>query len=130
MTNIQIDTEAIQTIAQKAILEGLGQDQRDLIIQQAVEGLLARPKNQNSWRGDHDPSPLQIAFNNAVSSVAMQIAREVVAEDERVKERIRELMGEVIAELLGDEGYSEAAEIFAGALTSAIRERLGQVRQL
>lgn len=74
MGNIQIDSEAVREVVAKGIIESLSDEQRNLVIQQAVQTLLEEPRD--SYGRNKGESPLQIAFNNAVRGVANDVVRE------------------------------------------------------
>ena len=71
---MSIDSEAAREVVAKGIIESLSDEQRNLVIQQAVQALLEEPRD--SYGRNKGKSPLQIAFNNAVRWVANDVVRE------------------------------------------------------
>ena len=71
---MSIDSEAAREVVAKGIIESLSDEQRNLVIQQAVHALLEDPRD--SYGRNKGKSPLQIAFNNAVRWVANDVVRE------------------------------------------------------
>ncbi len=78
MTNIQIDSGAVRDLVAKGIMDAIGPEQRDLVIQQAVAGLLERPKDSLYGR-ETGRSPLEIAFTTAVNDIARDVVAEYLA---------------------------------------------------
>ena len=72
---ISIDSDAVREVVAKGIIESLSEDQRTLVIQQAVQALLQQPEDPYR-RGQKGESPLQIAFNNAVRDVANGVVKD------------------------------------------------------
>jgi hypothetical protein len=70
-----MDEAAVSQIITKAILEGLGTEQRDQILAQAV-AFLTTPTKDNYGRAGK--TPLQNAFDMALSGCATKVAREVL----------------------------------------------------
>lgn len=120
-TSISIPADAMQAIVQKAIFEGISAEQRELLVQQAIEYLVAPPTNGYGQRGT---SPLESAFQNAVAIAANQIVRELVKESEftaRITEMVEKTLREFVAQ---DVRMVEAVGSAVGtAVTEVIRDR-------
>lgn len=114
-TNITIDPEALATIAAKAIFEGIGQEQRDLVLQQAVRSLLEVPKTPYGMVGR---SPLQSAFDTAIASVAHDVVRRQIMNDPAVRAKIEEFLAGPVAKLLEED--STLASSISHAIGRAI----------
>lgn len=99
-TSLTIDGEAVRGIVAAAIVEKLGEDQRQALIGQAVEALLTEHKD--TYGRKLADSPLVTAFNTAV----VGIAREVVTDylnTEAVASAVRSAIETKVKEML-DEG--------------------------
>lgn len=118
---IKLDPGSVEALVHKAILEQIGEEARDKLIEGALRYLITQPQG-----GGYGPkvSPLQQAFNNALTAAANQVAMDLVATSPKIKERINELLGETLGALMGHEGYDEAAESLASAFTGAVRQFL------
>lgn len=121
MTDIKINHDVMQTIVHKAILEGIGTEQRDLLMQQALQYLITEPRNTY---GSPSPSPLQTAFNNAVTKAARLIVEELVSESD-LQDRIREWAGKALTEYVSKDYELPDAIGFAmgEAIGKALRDR-------
>lgn len=112
-SSITIDSEAVRAIVSKAIVDQLGEDQRQAVIAQAVEALLDEPKDH--YGKTITPSPLALAFKDAVRQIAHDVVREYLAED-RVNQQVREqIVTKVKAMLDGEGGWLYSSIGFAVA---------------
>lgn len=82
MTEIKLDSDAVQNIVAKALLEELSEEARNSLIQQAITYLIAAPKNTNHYSNRPEKSPLQVAFEKAAVEVADGYVRELFKKDE------------------------------------------------
>lgn len=115
MSNIKIDDDIMQTVVAKAILEGIGPEQQNLLIEQAIRYLNTAPDSRG-YGGPKPVSPLQDAFDSAVRIAAGDVVRELVRTEE-YGEQIRAKIAEVVSAFLEDE-YQ---------MTDAIGEAVGTV---
>lgn len=82
MTEIKLDSDAVQNIVAKALLEELSEEARNSLIQQAITYLIAVPENTNHYRTRQEKSPLQAAFEKAAVEVADGYVRELFNRNE------------------------------------------------
>lgn len=80
MTNINLDGEAMQAVVSKAILEGISQDQKLSLVEQAINYLVTAPPAPAYGRTQ--PTPLQSAFNRAVEAVSTKVVMEIIQAEE------------------------------------------------
>lgn len=113
-TKITIPTDAMQAIVQKAIMESLSEDQRAVLIETALKYLLTETRTSYG----RSPSPLESAFNMAVSEAAHTIAREIVKENE-FDTKIRKAVRTSLEALISQDS------LMAGRVGSAIGEAVG-----
>lgn len=100
---INIPQEMLQGIVAKAILEGVGTDTRDLLIQQALTYLVAPTKMSGDYSSRNTgPSPIQQAFEIAAGQVVHQMARELVAENQEFQQAVRTMLTEAITQVVTD----------------------------
>jgi hypothetical protein len=104
---IEFDQTKIEAVVQAAILDQLDDAKRDAILAQAIQYLVTTPPSGGYGYGTRF-SPIQDAFNGAVSSVARRIALEMVENDPEIERQIREAVGQAtIASAVGN--YKELA---------------------
>ena len=93
---INLDPNALREATSQAIMGVLTPEVRADILQKAIAGLLN--PSTNSW--EKGQSPIQAAFDRAVTSVAFELAREYVANDAAVRDRIKALLTEAATKML------------------------------
>ena len=76
MPDIKIDDEVMRGIVQKAILDSLSSEQKELVIADALKYLITRTTAQRGYSTVTEPSPLEYAFREAVRGVALEVVRE------------------------------------------------------
>lgn len=94
--DVQINPDAMAALVSKAILEGIDNEQRNLLLEQAVTALVTPVKNER-WSTDPGKTPLQEAFARAAQVVVNKVAMELVEANEEFAARVRDLIGEAIA---------------------------------
>jgi hypothetical protein len=118
MLDLKFDEGQMRAIVTKAILEGIETQQRDLIIQKALEHLLS-PANPNSYNDKR--SKLEEAFETAVRGAMAKIATEELAKPENT-ERIRTLFAGVVEKAFSEEGQVFMRDKMVEALAGAMRK--------
>ncbi len=113
--NVAFDTEAMRALVGESILASITDEMRKDILTQAVAQLTTVPKAQSYY--DRSVSPLQKAFNDAVSNVANELAKELIEEDPSIRERVKSAMVSSLNKAL-------KADVLDPAITSAIRQAL------
>lgn len=81
MTEIKLDSNAVQSIVARALLEELGEETRNNLIQQALTYLISEPE-KNFYGRPGGKSPLQTAFEKAAVEVANSYVIELFKKDE------------------------------------------------
>jgi hypothetical protein len=120
--SISIPADAMQQVVAKAIMEGLTEDQRTSVIASAVQYLLT-PQKVNSWDRE-GPTPVEVAFKNAVDKVVREVAFDMVEANEDLRAKIRDMVQDAIAAVLRDDsaGYDLRENVvttLAGTLRTA-----------
>ena len=100
MVEINIDDDKMKGIVAEAVLQTLDAESRASLIKAAILHLLT-PLAQGAYGR---ASPLQEAFNRAVSSVAHDMARELVEKDDALMAQITKLYAEASERLFQEEG--------------------------
>ena len=116
MSSIHIEGDAMRAIVAKAVLEGISQDQRDLLVEQAIQYIITAPPKPSTYGAVQQPSPLQAAFQNAIQLSLSETARRVV-DSEPVRQRVDQLMADALADVMKTDNSS---------LPDAVRAALGQ----
>lgn len=117
---IKLDAEAAASIASAAIFDSLSEEARDSVIKQAIEHLLTPVKNDRFSVGPGQ-TPLQTAFNQALSTAAYKAVADKVANDPQVTAKIDELLGPLLNKALEAE-----AENYDNSLSDKLGSALGQ----
>lgn len=117
---IKLDAEAAASIASAAIFNSLSEDYRNEVIKQAVQHLIApsKPSGSSSW--NPGPSPLEQAFNQALTSAAYRAVEEKVKTDPTIQAEIDKLLGPIINGVLAAE-----AQRYNNELSDRIGKALG-----
>lgn len=111
---LNFNDEQMRAIVSKAIIDGLGDEQKQLLIAKAIEGMLG-PANPNDY---HDKrTKLEVAFDQAVSQMLAQIAREELERPE-YQRKLRALFVEVAEKFFAGAGSGVATKL-ATALSTA-----------
>lgn len=101
--NLALNEEQMRAIVTKAILEGLGDEQKALIIQQAVEHMMGQPEENRGYPYNQDKrNRLQRAFDGAVEQALTVVAREEMAKPEN-RDRLRAIIGPLLEKVLTEE---------------------------
>jgi hypothetical protein len=118
MTEIKIESDAMQAIVSKAILEGIDGDQRQAILEQAVAALIT-PRGERGYGRPEPTTPLQDAFDAAVRGVVNEVAREVVVDDPALRDKVRELITSAMADAV-KEPYTKLSDAVRTAVADNI----------
>lgn len=116
--DIKLDEEQLRTVVSGAIFKTLDEQQKDLLIQGAIQHLLTVPPSTNSY--DRRKSPLMEAFNYAVNNVAKTVAVEMVTKDEKVKSTITDLVHKAMDNLLDPERNSKVVDSITDAIVKGM----------
>lgn len=121
-TNISIDSSAVRDIVMRGIFDALGEEQRNLLIQEALGALLERKTVKQTYGRDETlPSPLEDAFRNAVVGIAREVVDEYLAQDD-IRTAVRAKLFETISAKLNEQG-----DWIYDTIGSAAGDRIAQV---
>lgn len=118
-SQINLDPETVRSIAAAAIFEQIGEESREKVLQQAVQFLLT-PKKGDRYTYGADKTPLQLAFDEAISQVTREVVKDKIAEDPRIKAKIEELLGPVVMGVL-----EESSAVYDLTLSDKIGQAFG-----
>lgn len=88
--NVSLDPESVKELITGAIFEQIGQEGRDALVRQALTALTMAEKDRY---GQPMPTPLQIAFTNAVTAAAHKVVMETLRDDPAIEVAIADLLG-------------------------------------
>ena len=96
---LEVTNEQIKDFVAEAILHQLDDATKQEMITEALKHLLAKPEKKNHW-DKSIPSPLEEAYNRAVSITANGIVGELVRGEfkERIEAVVREALEKVFTE--------------------------------
>lgn len=121
---INLGEEQMRAVVSKAILESLGDEQKTLILTQAVEHLMKAPDDNRGYPYNQDKrNYLQRAFDAASERALGKIADEEMQKPENI-EKIRALLGPVLeAALSKSEAWDNMRKALAEAITRAFENQ-------
>lgn len=123
---IKLDSEAAASIASAAIFESLSQDQRENVLKQAVQHLLTPEKETRPGYFGNGKTPLQKAFEQALSQAAYRAVEEHVKNDPKINEMIVNMLQPLIMPALEEEA-SQHNYLLSNKLGAAIADWLAEV---
>ncbi len=119
---MEFDSKTLSTLATKAILDSMTQENRDQLLVRAVSGLFERP---NASKYPPDPrTAFEIAFDEALGSAMRKIVGELVQEA-KYQEAIRPLLAKAVEDALVGENSERLVGLFQDAVTEGFRKLRG-----
>lgn len=112
---LELDPESVQSIASAAIFDHMTQEARENVLKQAVEALLTPTPSRGGY--GIGKTPLQLAFERAITTAAHQAIQEKIANDPEVSAKIHELLGPLL---------NAALEAEAENYDTSLADHLGQ----
>lgn len=91
---ITIPAGAIDGLVAKAVIDSLSEETKTTVIESAVKFLLAKPQTDRYDKNKLGDSPLEVAFHDAIRSLAREVATEVVQE---ARPKIAEALQKMVA---------------------------------
>lgn len=121
-STLHLSEETMAPILTKAILEGIGAEERDAVIAQAVAYLI-KPQ-PNLYRGSEPRTPLQDAFDNAMRIFINTVVREFIETNPEVKAQVTEHLTTLLGQI-GDQLHSnyELRDVVTNAVIGYFAER-------
>lgn len=111
--DLRIDTKDMHSLVSEAILTRLSEEQRNILIQEAIGSLLTPVETRGYGTGR---TQLQEAFRQAVYGVSCDVVKKTLEESPAVIEAIQKLVAEAVAKLLAN---NDAVNQIASVLSSA-----------
>lgn len=116
---IKLDAEAMAAVASTAIFEQMSEENRNLVLQQALQHLLS-PMKQERYSSTPPKSPLQEAFELAIRQAAFTAVKEKIENDPELQAKIQELLGPLI-----NSAMSAEAENYNTSLSEHLGSAIG-----
>ena len=113
-----ISDQDMKAAVAKAVLETLDQGKRDLLIQNALETLLAPRKGQYSSK---EPSILQELFSSELELHARNVVRGYFADDGPMREKLDGFIQEIVKKMFTGEGGA-LGDALADIVAEAIKK--------
>lgn len=113
-----VSSDDMRAAVAKAVLETLSQDKRDLLVQTALEHLMAPQKGQY---GHDRESVLQETFNQELANQARLVVRDYFTEDGPMKEKLKSFIQKMVEKMLTDEN-GDLGNAFADAVSEAMKK--------
>jgi uncharacterized membrane-anchored protein YjiN (DUF445 family) len=114
-----ISSDDMKAAVAKAVLEVLDRSKRDLLIQNALENLIA-PRKDNRGYSDK-PSILEETFNSELAMYARDVVREYFTQDGPMKEKLNGFIAKMVEKMLTDE-EGELGKALAEAVSEAMKK--------
>ena len=114
--NIQLDPVALREATTQALMGVLTPEVREEILRKAIVSLLN--PGTNSW--DRGKSPIEQAFDNAVTQIAREEAIRMVKEDPALQANVQSLLRKT-ADLMLNTDQDKLAQRMADAFLESIR---------
>lgn len=113
---ISLDPEALREATVQAMVGVLTDETKEKMIQQSIKAILM--PSTNNW--DKGKSPIEQAFQNAITTLAHQECLKLVKEDEGINAKIKELL-RITAEKVLDADQEKMAEKMAESFINSIK---------
>ena len=88
---IKIPDDKMKEIVGGAILKEIGENQRDMLISQAISYLLTKQENTGYYNNKSN-IPLVTAFNHALEKVVKEVAEDFIKNDPQIRASIQDLL--------------------------------------
>lgn len=92
---IEFPQEKLQALVEHWVIEQLSAEQKETILAQAIKYLMTPPP-QNQYDRTPARSPIQVAFDQAVTQTIHKIAREMIENSPEVQAKCRQMIGEAV----------------------------------
>ncbi len=121
MVELNLDGDALKTVAAQAILDQLTDEKKEDLIRQSVINLIT-PKEKTHGYGRATSTALQDAFDIAVAEIAREVLRDTLQEDSDVMNQIQKVVQDGITEAFS-EGAPETSHAIAGVVKRVFAPR-------
>jgi hypothetical protein len=116
MADFSINDEQLQGILAQHILDSIGPETRDRLVQDALSFLMTA--QEDPYNRKKLPSPLAAAFQKEVTKVAEDVVRQIIGTD-KIKAQVEDAIQTVVKAWLKEHDYN-FAPIVANALEKSL----------
>lgn len=121
MSEIKIPEGELSEVIGKAILDHLSETSRQDLIKEALKYLLTAPITGRY--GEKSPSPLQVAFNDAVRRIAYEAVEQLVRESDKYQ-LVKDGVAKMLDAMPNVEADYEMQQTVVNALVEYARKKL------
>ena len=118
--DIKLSDEQTTALLHKAILESLGADGQQRIIQEVVKHLTTKPIGYNNRA---EPSPLQVVLHRVSENIAQALIREKLENDPELVRQIDSLYVEAFEKLFGADNRKDMVDKLSRRMADALSDR-------
>jgi hypothetical protein len=116
--HLEIPAEKVQEYVSAAILTGLPQETRDLLIKEAIASLMKPKEKSGGYSYGTQKTVLQDAFDQAVYGAAVGAVRDFMEKDATFKQKLADLIADAVQIVLTEQREA-TVQGMAGALSAA-----------
>jgi len=113
---VSLTDEQLKGAVSEAVMTALSEADRRTLIQNALNHLLTPAKPQY---GSRATTPLQDAFDDAISRVARKLCEERISADPEIAAQVNALIGDMVKKAFGDDSVRDK---IVGGLVSKFRD--------
>lgn len=117
--DLKIDSEGMNALVAKAIMDSLTPEKREQLIQAAIAGLLERKRSTRL--GASDKSELQEIFEQATYATASQVIREGLEKDAVFREKIDSVFREAVERAFTGDGREKMVEQISRQIVEGLK---------
>ena len=120
---MKLEISDMREVVSAAILQKLTEEQRNMLIQQAIAALLTPKEKQYGGLGE---TPLQTAFSQAVFDVARDVVKDQITKDPKFVNTLGTIVTMALAKAMAqDELVDGMASLFAQTFAKLARAERG-----
>ncbi len=116
MVDIKITDDHLSKFLEAAVINALGDSQKDLIIKEVVDHLVRKPPSGSY--GHQSPSPLMAAVYTAADRLAVKIVSEKLENDEDFKAKLDDVLKAALVKVFAEK--DNLASKMADAMVTAM----------
>jgi len=114
-----MDNAIIEAAVVKAVFDSLGPEERDAMLQKALEHVFERPAKRYSSDPDI-PSPLEQVFKNIVHEAMTKAVRQHLELSPAFQEQLKQMVAEAVGKVMAEK--TQMSEAVGTAITEVLRK--------
>lgn len=115
--DVKLDSEEMRSVISEALLRAIDVKTRDALIKESLQNLLEKPTGGGLY--GTKTSPIEDAFRNAASVVAMQEARRLLESDADFLAKLQSMIADAVR-LMTDTNREKCVSSLADTLATAL----------